>query len=161
MDASIKKCEYCQEELKNKDDKRKLRRDKKFCSQKCHDKSKYSKSSESKQKFKDEYGLNKYTLKGITKKLELIELFGGKCEKCGYDKNISAFDFHHRDPDEKKFEIKIQYLNYKDDTKILEEALKCMLLCANCHREVHYPHMDKVHVQRVVKLNNNISNNPS
>jgi len=147
-----RKCEYCGKKLEKKENKRQLRRDKKFCNQKCHDKFKYENSSKSHKKFKDEYGLNKYTLKGIKKKLELIELFGGKCEKCGYNKNISAFDFHHRDPDEKSFEIKVQNLNYKTDEVILEEALKCMLLCSNCHREIHNPYMDKEHVDRVIKL---------
>jgi hypothetical protein len=132
---------------------RKLRKDKLYCSQKCHDKVKYQNSSKQSQKFKDEFGLNKYTLKGIQKKLDLIELFGGKCEKCGYDKNIAAFDFHHKDPYEKLFEIKVQFLKYKDDDEILKEALKCMLLCSNCHREFHNPYMDISHVKRVLNYN--------
>lgn len=146
-------CEYCFKELGTKSDKtKKFRRDKKFCSQKCHDASKYEKSSKNNKKFKDEHGLNLYTLKGVQKKLELIDLFGGKCERCGYDKNISAFDFHHKDPDEKSFEVKVQFLKYKTENEILEEALKCMLLCSNCHREIHNPYMDTEHVKRVLKL---------
>ena len=30
---------------------------------------------------------------------------GGKCEICGYDKNLAALDFHHLDPNQKDFEI--------------------------------------------------------
>lgn len=150
----MRKCEFCDKEIKDREGKRKFRRDKKFCSQKCHDDARYLKFSKPKQQFQEEYGLNKYTFKGIQKKLDLIEMFGGKCEKCGYDKNISAFDFHHRNPDEKSFEIKAHYLNYKSDDVILEEALKCMLLCSNCHRELHNPYLDKAHVKRVLELEN-------
>lgn len=145
-------CEYCGLKLESKEGKKNFRRDKKFCDQKCHDANKYKKSSKNNKVFKDNYGLNLYTIKGIQKKLDLIELFGGKCEKCGYDKNISAFDFHHINPDEKSFEIKVEMLKYKSDDLILEEALKCMLLCSNCHRELHNPHMDMNHVKKVITL---------
>jgi len=148
----MKCCLNCNEEIVDSENKRKFRKDKKFCSQKCHDKFKYKKQSKSFTEFKDEHGLNKYTLKGLEKKLELIELFGGKCEKCGYDKNIAAFDFHHKDGYEKNFEIKISLLKWKKDDEILEEALKCNLLCANCHREIHNPHFDTNHVKRVLDL---------
>lgn len=144
-------CEYCGKELKNKTGKQ-IQRRKRFCSQKCHDKVKYSYSSIKAIKFKEEHGLNKYTLRGTQKKLELIELFGGKCEKCGYDKNISAFDFHHINPYEKMFEVKIQVIKSKTDDEILNEAMKCMLLCANCHRELHSPHTDIQHVKKVLEL---------
>jgi len=147
-----KYCEFCNKKLEQKEGKKNFRRDKKFCDQKCHDAAKYKKSSKNNKAFKDIHGLNLYTIKGIQKKLELIELFGGKCEKCGYDKNIAAFDFHHINPDEKSFEIKVQMLKYKNDDEILNEALKCMLLCSNCHRELHNPQMDMTHVKRVVNL---------
>ena len=39
-----------------------------------------------------------------TKQL-LVEYKGGKCEICGYDKCISALEFHHIDPDTKDFGI--------------------------------------------------------
>lgn len=154
METSLedRHCEFCNKKLEQKEGKKNFRRDKKFCDQKCHDADKYKKSSKNNKAFKDIHGLNLYTIKGIQKKLELIELFGGKCEKCGYDKNIAAFDFHHINPDEKSFEIKVQMLKYKNDDEILNEALKCMLLCSNCHRELHNPQMDMVHVKRVINL---------
>lgn len=39
------------------------------------------------------------------KKLEMIEYKGGKCEKCGYDKCPAAFDFHHLDLNQKRFQF--------------------------------------------------------
>lgn len=68
-------------------------------------------------------------------KYKLIEEFGGKCSKCGYNKCIAALDFHHRDPNEKEFILSNLTRNLD---KLREEASKCDILCANCHREEHY-----------------------
>ena len=35
-------------------------------------------------------------LRGLKRKYESILSRGGKCERCGYDKNISALEFHHK-----------------------------------------------------------------
>jgi len=153
MNSQKRLCEYCSKEIVNTSIKqKKFRKDKRFCNQKCHDAHKHKNASKAHNEFRRQYGLNKYTLKGIVKKLQLIKLFGGKCEICGYNKNISGFDFHHKNPDEKSFEIKVQVLNYLDDDLILQEAEKCMLLCANCHRELHNPYMDIEHVEEVLAL---------
>ena len=68
-------------------------------------------------------------------KRTLVEEHGGACKKCGYNRCISALEFHHRDPMKKEFRI-------GGNTRSLEvqreEADKCDLLCANCHREEHY-----------------------
>ena len=71
-------------------------------------------------------------LKNRQQKLYLISLLGGKCIKCGYNKSVSSFHFHHMNPDEK--EGQIAYLSFD---KQLEEIKKCILLCANCHGEIH------------------------
>jgi hypothetical protein len=69
-------------------------------------------------------------------KLKLIEYKGGKCQRCGYNKPIpSVYDFHHRNPEEKEFSITAKTISFE---KLKAEADKCDLLCANCHREVHY-----------------------
>lgn len=66
----------------------------------------------------------------------LVEYKGGKCEICGYDKCISALDFHHLNPDEKDFGIGEKgYTRSVEKNK--EEVNKCILVCANCHREIH------------------------
>ena len=70
-----------------------------------------------------------------TKEL-LVEYKGGKCEICGYDKCVEALEFHHINPDEKDFGI-----GQKGYTRSFErnkaEVDKCILVCANCHREIH------------------------
>lgn len=69
-------------------------------------------------------------------KQRAIEYLGGKCQQCGYAKCPLAFDFHHKDPSEKDFTIS----NYSNLcwAKIEAEIKKCILLCANCHRELHW-----------------------
>ena len=67
----------------------------------------------------------------------LVNYKGGKCEICGYDKCLGALDFHHLDPNEKEFSISSSNI-YKNIDKLKEEVDKCILVCANCHREIHY-----------------------
>jgi DNA-binding CsgD family transcriptional regulator len=68
-------------------------------------------------------------------KIKCIEKLGGRCSKCGYNKCIEALEFHHTDPDIKIFSISSN-LN-KAWSKIEKELEKCILVCANCHREIH------------------------
>lgn len=70
----------------------------------------------------------------IKKKKLLVEYKGGKCEICGYDKCLAALEFHHIDPDKKDFSISSSSKSI-DEFKL--EADKCILVCANCHREIH------------------------
>lgn len=65
-----------------------------------------------------------------------IEYKGGKCILCGYCKCDSALEFHHIDPAKKDFSISNS--NRRELTEDIKQELdKCVLLCANCHREVH------------------------
>ena len=69
-------------------------------------------------------------------KQSLVDYKGGKCEKCGYNKSLKALQFHHLNPKDKKFAISenLRSLNAKDLQKELD---KCILVCANCHAEIH------------------------
>lgn len=61
---------------------------------------------------------------------------GGKCQICGYDKCVGALEFHHLDPTQKDFGISAKgYTRSWDKNK--QELNKCILVCANCHREIH------------------------
>jgi predicted HNH restriction endonuclease len=81
----------------------------------------------------DIYNNKKERLKN--KKIELIKLLGGKCKLCGYNKCIEALDFHH-DKGNKEACISKIIKDYSKQ-KALKEAEKCIILCANCHRELH------------------------
>jgi hypothetical protein len=61
---------------------------------------------------------------------------GGKCEKCSYDHCIDALEFHHVDPDKKDFNISSKGYT-RSWERVRAELDKCMILCANCHREIH------------------------
>lgn len=69
-------------------------------------------------------------------KMLSVEYKGGCCEKCGYDKCIAALEFHHLDPSKKDFSIS-QDGSTRSFEKIKIELDKCIMVCANCHREIH------------------------
>lgn len=75
------------------------------------------------------------TDKFIAFKRNWIKSHGNGCNICGYNKCIDALDFHHIDPRTKKFSISNTGHHGIDELK--EEAEKCIILCANCHREIH------------------------
>lgn len=64
-----------------------------------------------------------------------VYVMGDKCVCCGYNKCITALEFHHLNPLEKDFTFG-QNTNISWD-KICAELPKCILVCANCHREIH------------------------
>lgn len=65
-----------------------------------------------------------------------VDYKGGKCEKCGYDSCIEALEFHHLDPSCKDFSIS-QKGYTRSWERVTKELDKCLILCANCHREFH------------------------
>ncbi len=62
---------------------------------------------------------------------------GKKCQCCGYATCYQALELHHIDPNEKEFSFGSVMSNPKKWTKIVEELRKCILVCSNCHREIH------------------------
>lgn len=69
-------------------------------------------------------------------KQETINKMGGKCSICGYNKSIYALQFHHLDPRKKKFNISSNIGRYSLQS-IKNEIEKCIIVCANCHAEIH------------------------
>jgi len=69
-------------------------------------------------------------------KFKMIEYKGGCCVRCGYNKYQGALEFHHLDPKEKDFNPS-HLKKYTFDDRIKNELDKCILVCANCHREIH------------------------
>lgn len=72
-----------------------------------------------------------------TTKQRMIDAFGGKCGICGYCKCNEALEFHHLDPSIKEFSFGSLRANIKGWATIVEELRKCIMVCANCHREIH------------------------
>ena len=82
-----------------------------------------------------------YMKKAVIKRRKKIkqlafEYKGNKCVICSYDKCLRALEFHHLDPSKKDFAI-----GSKGYTRSWERVKKeldgCVLICSNCHREVH------------------------
>ena len=114
-------CELCQNPLVGKQSK--------FCSVKCRQQT---------VNFKHQ-NYTAQQARGLERKKKLIEIAGGECCDCGYKKNISALEFHHLNPEEKSFGIDLRKCSNLQWDKLVEEVKKCVLICANCHRERHNP----------------------
>lgn len=69
------------------------------------------------------------------RKTNLISLFNNKCCLCGFDKFQEALEFHHVNPEEKELKLSSNIMVALD--KQIDEARKCILVCANCHRGIH------------------------
>lgn len=65
-----------------------------------------------------------------------IKLLGDRCMKCG-EERIYLLDFHHRDQQDKESSLSTLLKN-SQNVMFFNELKKCILLCANCHREFHY-----------------------
>jgi predicted HNH restriction endonuclease len=80
--------------------------------------------------------------KKISKKLrkfvkrKMIEAMGGKCQCCGYDRCTNALVFHHLKGNTKKFQLS-RITRAEKWPEIVEELRKCILVCCNCHSEIH------------------------
>lgn len=122
------KCEKCNNLLTGKQ--------KRFCSQTCK---KTFHVKRTRNEFKLKTGLSHQSIKGFKRKLLFINSFGGGCSLCGYNKNMSALEFHHLNSKEKLFNIDSRSISNLKMEKIKCEIMKCILVCSNCHHEIHNP----------------------
>ena len=60
-----------------------------------------------------------------------------KCSKCG-ESRYYVLDFHHRSRAKKNKDVSRMANECYSLKVILKEIAKCDVLCANCHREVHF-----------------------
>ena len=100
----------------------------KFCSPAC--------------KNKDLQSYEAQKRRGLARKLELIQAGGGRCSICGYDNNLAALVFHHTDSAKKDFKLDMRSLSNRKFEPVLSEISKCILVCANCHAELHNPRLN-------------------
>lgn len=102
--------------------------DRTFCNKEC-----YSKGRSKRRSLKPK-GYPRLKSFRTKIKYESVQYKGGKCAICNYNKCIKALEFHHLDPTQKDFSISSISKSFESIKKELD---KCILLCANCHREVH------------------------
>jgi hypothetical protein len=61
------------------------------------------------------------------------------CELCGYKRCFPALHFHHMAPHHKELSIyKARGDSHVSVREFELELDRCIVLCANCHTEVHY-----------------------
>jgi predicted HNH restriction endonuclease len=82
-----------------------------------------------------------YLIKAVQKRRKkvrqmAVDFVGGECRLCGYRICSEALEFHHLGDDGKDFAISGRG-HSRSWARVKAEISKCVLLCANCHREVH------------------------
>jgi len=75
-----------------------------------------------------------FNQRGARARRYLVQLLGGVCRFCQYDK-YEALEFHHTDKKNKLFAFANKTICSNAWSKVLEEVQKCLLLCSNCHKE--------------------------
>lgn len=121
----MKNCIICQNEL--------TKTQIKYCSNNCKQKAHYQKH-----KINTNSTYSQYK-RANTRKKQFINIKGGGCNKCGYNKNYSALHFHHLH--DKSFPLDSRNIGNRSLESLLLELDKCILLCANCHSEEHNPEL--------------------
>ena len=101
---------------------------------KYSDRKDYQKNYQQKWREDNKQDIRVYTNKRARdRKKLLIAYAGGCCVKCGYNKCYRALHFHHVNPNEKEYKslhgLKLEIA--------LKEIKKCILVCSNCHMEIH------------------------
>jgi len=132
----MKKCIVCNKDLRGNQQK--------FCSGACKQKNHWNMIKIQPNTYHNQ------TIRALTRKLKFVEMLGGCCNKCGYNKNLAALEFNHLDPSNKSFSLDCRKLSNTNEKDLLEELKKCELLCANCHREHHYLEMDTIYVKNML-----------
>ncbi|MBR9705542.1 hypothetical protein GOV14_00755 [Candidatus Pacearchaeota archaeon] len=86
------------------------------------------------------------------RKNKLVEAFGSCCSFCKYDRCHKALEFHYVDPSEKNITISTLGILTKW-VKIIKEIKKCIMVCSNCHREIHSGMISQKQVKNIYQEN--------
>lgn len=104
---------------------------------------------------------HKYAV-GEHRRRDLIALKGGACERCEGKFMYSQYQFHHRNPLTKEFNLTKRDINSKSWDSVLMEANKTSLVCEACHVTIHktkdkqwfdeafWPYLDQRNYERAV-----------
>lgn len=92
-------------------------------------------------------------------KVRAVEIMGGKCMVCAYQKHVAVLEFHHVHAETKSFGISSGGFS-RSWSSIYVELQKCVLVCANCHREIEMGLIQKEAIERLhVLFWTNLANN--
>jgi hypothetical protein len=59
------------------------------------------------------------------------------CARCP-ERHPAALGFHHRDPEQKEFDVSTAISQCLSWARIMKEIEKCIVLCHNCHAKEHW-----------------------
>lgn len=90
-------------------------------------------------------------------KLYAVKYKGGKCECCGWNGNVSGFDFHHES--DKEFNLTGTNMAFRKWERVKKELDKCLLLCAICHRMEHNVYNDEKMIEAIKSYKGKIFTN--
>jgi len=71
------------------------------------------------------------------KKRDFVRSFKKECAECG-ENHPAVLDLHHTDPSVKEFNLSWAAANNRATDRLAAEIAKCVVLCANCHRKLHW-----------------------
>lgn len=71
-------------------------------------------------------------------KERMVVAMGGSCVCCGYEGCIAVFRFHHLDKNAKEYSFGSARADIKSWARMVDELRKCVLVCSNCHLEIHH-----------------------
>lgn len=84
-----------------------------------------------------EYTRNYNNQMRIDKKKQIVKHMGNQCTICkAKNLPLCVWQWHHTNSKDK--EIAMSQLLTKSYEKILDESKKCILVCSNCHKVLHY-----------------------
>jgi hypothetical protein len=67
----------------------------------------------------------------------MVKAMGSKCQCCGYNTSTNSLAFHHIDPSIKDLSFGGLRANPAQWSSVVAELRKCILVCNNCHGEIH------------------------
>jgi hypothetical protein len=96
-----------------------------------------------------------YLIKAVTKRRQVlkkraVELMGGNCVVCKIAYHPCVFDFHHVYPAEKSFGVSGSGITRSWEA-VEAELRKCIIVCANCHRQISLGLFDELEIQTLHK----------
>ena len=76
-------------------------------------------------------------MRRFTSKQYLMSPANNACQLCSYNKCVNNLSFHHVDELSKSYQLSGTKMIASSISKLVVEASKCALVCANCHGEIH------------------------
>lgn len=124
----MKICNKCKIEKEDSEFNKKKDKLQSFCKS-CNSKNLKEHYNKNKEKYKEKNTKRKIVIR------EYVNSFKIKCSQCE-ESHIACLDFHHLE--DKELDIAQMQQRMWSNDRIKKEINKCVVLCANCHRKLHY-----------------------